>query len=256
LFPVFAQAREKARQASCASNLKQIGLAITQYVQDNDETFPINVYTNPTNNNFAVTWREAVTPYIKNGNGAMQNATPSNQFADNTRAIGGVWRCPDAPGIKAYQPNEELIGAVNFGNPNSATLAQITRPADMGLVFETGVDPSASAANGGPQAYDFMAVDAGAYCIPPYVTPPAGNDALMTGTPEDADDSTGGAIFPRYRHQDSMNTLYTDGHVKAVRKGQLNWCKNIAEPGLAFGWGSGNENSYFDPNNGTCKNDI
>ncbi len=39
LFPVFARAREKARQASCQSNLKQIGLAYMMYVQDNDETF-------------------------------------------------------------------------------------------------------------------------------------------------------------------------------------------------------------------------
>jgi len=40
LFPVFAQAREKARQASCLSNCKQIGLASNLYVQDYDETFP------------------------------------------------------------------------------------------------------------------------------------------------------------------------------------------------------------------------
>ncbi|MDR3708318.1 MAG: DUF1559 domain-containing protein [Capsulimonadaceae bacterium] len=40
LFPVFAKAREKARQTTCASNLKQLGLALTQYVQDYDETFP------------------------------------------------------------------------------------------------------------------------------------------------------------------------------------------------------------------------
>src|SRR5881392_4236509 len=40
LFPVFAQAREKARQASCLSNMKQIGLSMTLYVQDYDETFP------------------------------------------------------------------------------------------------------------------------------------------------------------------------------------------------------------------------
>src|SRR5260370_10071795 len=42
LFPVFAQAREKARQASCLSNMKQIGLGMTMYVQDYDETFPCN----------------------------------------------------------------------------------------------------------------------------------------------------------------------------------------------------------------------
>lgn len=40
LFPVFAQAREKARQAGCLSNLKQIGAAIMMYVQDYDETYP------------------------------------------------------------------------------------------------------------------------------------------------------------------------------------------------------------------------
>jgi len=44
LFPVFAQAREKARQASCASNLRQLGLATNMYVQDYDEVFPLYQY--------------------------------------------------------------------------------------------------------------------------------------------------------------------------------------------------------------------
>src|ERR1043166_5831286 len=39
LFPVFAQARDKARQTACLSNAKQIGLAVNMYVQDYDETF-------------------------------------------------------------------------------------------------------------------------------------------------------------------------------------------------------------------------
>src|SRR5437764_1841545 len=42
LFPVFAQAREKARQAVCLSNMKQIGLATTLYAQDWDEVLPPN----------------------------------------------------------------------------------------------------------------------------------------------------------------------------------------------------------------------
>jgi prepilin-type N-terminal cleavage/methylation domain-containing protein len=42
LFPVFAQAREKARSASCLSNLKQIGLAVMMYTQDYDEIYPAN----------------------------------------------------------------------------------------------------------------------------------------------------------------------------------------------------------------------
>ena len=40
LFPVFARAREKARQASCSSNQKQIALGILMYAQDYDEAFP------------------------------------------------------------------------------------------------------------------------------------------------------------------------------------------------------------------------
>src|SRR5579862_9300778 len=40
LFPVFAQAREKARQATCQSNLKQLGLGWQQYLQDYDGTNP------------------------------------------------------------------------------------------------------------------------------------------------------------------------------------------------------------------------
>src|SRR5258708_24865158 len=41
LFPVFAQAREKARQTVCLSNLKQMGLAVMMYVQDYDENYPL-----------------------------------------------------------------------------------------------------------------------------------------------------------------------------------------------------------------------
>jgi len=40
LFPVFAKVREKARQTACLSNQKQLGLAVMQYVQDYDESYP------------------------------------------------------------------------------------------------------------------------------------------------------------------------------------------------------------------------
>ncbi|HSB75429.1 MAG TPA: DUF1559 domain-containing protein [Terriglobales bacterium] len=60
LFPVFAQAREKARQATCASNLKQVGNAMLMYVQDYDETFPhvpsANARLDPTVDWGADTW--------------------------------------------------------------------------------------------------------------------------------------------------------------------------------------------------------
>jgi prepilin-type N-terminal cleavage/methylation domain-containing protein len=47
LFPVFAQAREKARQASCLSNAKQIGLAGQMYAQDYDEILPETGWQGP-----------------------------------------------------------------------------------------------------------------------------------------------------------------------------------------------------------------
>ncbi|MEI6500385.1 MAG: DUF1559 domain-containing protein [Armatimonadota bacterium] len=63
LFPVFAKAREKARQTSCLSNLKQIGLAVLMYAQDYDETLVRHCYQpNPPN----YPWWAAVAPYCKN----------------------------------------------------------------------------------------------------------------------------------------------------------------------------------------------
>ena len=49
LFPVFAQAREAARKASCISNLKQIGMGVLMYAQDYDEEFPMGTYPGPRN---------------------------------------------------------------------------------------------------------------------------------------------------------------------------------------------------------------
>jgi prepilin-type N-terminal cleavage/methylation domain-containing protein/prepilin-type processing-associated H-X9-DG protein len=64
LFPVFAQAREKARQATCLSNLKQLGTAVMMYDQDYDETFPPVDYDQPSGR---VTWPRYIEPYIKAG---------------------------------------------------------------------------------------------------------------------------------------------------------------------------------------------
>ena len=72
LFPVFARAREKARQASCQSNLKQIGLALAMYVQDYDERWPQNSMDNahPMSKLWEFSWHgwisNALIPYTKN----------------------------------------------------------------------------------------------------------------------------------------------------------------------------------------------
>src|SRR5579862_2997773 len=68
LFPVFAQAREKARQASCQSNLKQLGLAFLMYAEDYDETLlaPGNFHFIYQDSNGQFTGQSALEPYIKN----------------------------------------------------------------------------------------------------------------------------------------------------------------------------------------------
>lgn len=64
LFPVFAKAREKARQTSCLSNARQLGTACLAYAQDYDETFAPN-RPRDINGNQLGTWRSAVQPYVK-----------------------------------------------------------------------------------------------------------------------------------------------------------------------------------------------
>src|SRR5216683_7660396 len=72
LFPVFAQAREKARAISCLSNCKQSGLAYQMYIQDYDETTPCQVTPvaqRDVNNYFVVSggyWYILIQPYVKN----------------------------------------------------------------------------------------------------------------------------------------------------------------------------------------------
>src|SRR5436309_4246102 len=78
LFPVFAQAREKARMTSCLSNMKQLGTALMMYAQDYDEAMPSwpfqgpnppgmfndPRFTAPGNWSYAL-WVDAVSPYVK-----------------------------------------------------------------------------------------------------------------------------------------------------------------------------------------------
>src|SRR5437764_15272622 len=66
LFPVFAQAREKARQAVCLSNMKQLGTAQMMYTQDYDETFPKAYHALPDGSDWG--WYLAIQPYTKNVN--------------------------------------------------------------------------------------------------------------------------------------------------------------------------------------------
>ncbi len=82
LFPVFAQAREKARSISCLSNLKQAALATLMYVQDYDETFPMSLAPFP-----AATPEYAAAPCITS---FYDRVSPYQKNAD-------IMRCPSKP---------------------------------------------------------------------------------------------------------------------------------------------------------------
>ena len=64
LFPVFAQAREKARQTACISNMRQIGTALMMYVQDYDETYPYIRFHGDTadKGRHTYVWKNAIAP--------------------------------------------------------------------------------------------------------------------------------------------------------------------------------------------------
>ena len=89
LFPVFAQARDKARSAACLSNVKQLGLGIAMYTQDHDEFMPYNyAYTWPGQKELYY-WQDLCRPYVKNETvyscpSASPHTMPSGATRDGT----------------------------------------------------------------------------------------------------------------------------------------------------------------------------
>ena len=278
LFPVFAQAREKARQTACVNNLKQIGSAVLLYLQDADERFPTTlnyVYVAPASlapgatNPVSVSWREQIYPYVKHG---VDQSVQGQEYLNQSRALSGVFKCPSTPGIKAYQANSFLCDWRNApGNQKKpARLAQISRPADMVFVMEFGVNTGVKTSDGGAQAYDIWLWDPKIYIDGGNVDGTfasgdsdkkflsANTDAMkVEGDPAhypavgaETVNGIDGTEVPRYRHTGSSDAVFTDGHVKAIRKGRFNWCVNLAQPGAAS-FSAGDWSNLFSAN-GPC----
>ncbi|MCC6729132.1 MAG: DUF1559 domain-containing protein [Chthonomonadales bacterium] len=106
LFPVFAQAREKARQASCLSNLKQTSLAVMMYTQDYDEMYPkAEFWDSGTSFGNYYMWSSVLCtqPYIKNLNVLR---CPSDQFqAGHDAAYYGLIPATRKPSPLTYMAN-------------------------------------------------------------------------------------------------------------------------------------------------------
>jgi prepilin-type N-terminal cleavage/methylation domain-containing protein/prepilin-type processing-associated H-X9-DG protein len=200
LFPVFAQAREKARSSTCLSNQKQTNLAFSMYAQDYDETFPFPYFQTTD-----LWWQDMVNPYI--------NATNR----------GGVLTCPSAPSAGfAYSMNEAMGGKSMAFATNPAELivtgdaAQAPRLRDKltGLnranpYFILTLAGSEGLWNG---AVNFKSLKG------------LGDTALLQDLLDEDTDKALGLI--RYRHNTGSNVSFVDGHTKYVQRGGFklrNW---------------------------------
>lgn len=135
LFPVFAQAREKARATSCLSNAKQLGLAVLMYAQDNDETYPMGC----DNNWWALNWATTTQPYIKNINILRCPSDSKGRQADVDWAGPRIsWASNGL--IKWVNNANRMLGVMgmvqSWVSDNTATLAKVGRPADTIMLAE------------------------------------------------------------------------------------------------------------------------
>jgi|LSQX01.1.fsa_nt_gb prepilin-type N-terminal cleavage/methylation domain-containing protein/prepilin-type processing-associated H-X9-DG protein len=119
LFPVFAKAREKARQASCASNLKQIGLAALSYAQDYDEKLGFGYVNAPgvvgfLGHNNVLIWPDLLMPYVKNRQIFMCPSAASDYIGYGWVAYRGYFN-----GASFSPPRSgEIYEGVPLGSPN------------------------------------------------------------------------------------------------------------------------------------------
>jgi prepilin-type N-terminal cleavage/methylation domain-containing protein/prepilin-type processing-associated H-X9-DG protein len=197
LFPVFAKAREKARQASCISNLKQCGIAISQYTQDYDETLPsrkIGTIAGQPDMN----WRAAIHPYTKSADvyTCMSNPDKDAPALDPGYGVPMAYRTSySANGIDfnitegapytafgGTPPMQRGFGSVNGVARVPVGLASIVRPAECLLVTEQKAIPGTP-----PGGFSYLALEF------------ANFGDLMFG------------------HMGMPNILFADGHVKSMK---------------------------------------
>ena len=103
LFPAFAKAREKARQTTCTSNERQLGVAFAEYAEDADERLPSGKIF------FGVGWAGQLFPYVKN-HGVFQ--CPDDPTPAKNRIVGGrVYACTPV----SYALNMNLVNGIMTG---------------------------------------------------------------------------------------------------------------------------------------------
>jgi prepilin-type N-terminal cleavage/methylation domain-containing protein/prepilin-type processing-associated H-X9-DG protein len=232
LFPVFAKAREKARQTSCASNLKQIGLGLLQYSQDYDEQLVTSWlgYSNGYDKSSATPgasykWMDEIYPYVKSTgvfhcpDDAGQNGS-TGQYVPNTQlgVVAGTNAAGDNTHYGSYAMNSSYWGnngahqLAGPGNSWIAPMASVTDPAKTIWVAD----------GDGSYQMDWN----------------SGNPAITTsnGYPEVGTygSLTDGAMCFRHGGPDLAETLYCDGHVKALHPGDATVLSQVESDGKQY----------------------
>jgi prepilin-type N-terminal cleavage/methylation domain-containing protein/prepilin-type processing-associated H-X9-DG protein len=217
LFPVFAQARDKARQTSCLSNMKQIGNAVHMYVQDYDEMMPTFYlwYYGAGAGTRAFGMYEGMAPYVKN---ESVYVCPSFRF-DSTSYRTDM---PNPTGFFGKKFTASYTGILTLSTFTAATggissiwrydkagvkLGEVEHPVDTVVMVESNhmlVDN-----NGRAQADGTVAGGTG---IGYYGFYEDGRPVPLQ--------STGLAGRMHYRHQRRMNVAYLDGHAKSTQQFQ------------------------------------
>ncbi|MDX1931823.1 MAG: DUF1559 domain-containing protein [Capsulimonadales bacterium] len=211
LFPVFAQAREKARQSACLSGLRQVGLAFAMYVQDYDEMTP-QIWYGPNSTNQRYFWMDALVPYVKSSE--FFSACPSKDF--------GLW----VPSPRIEQPLANNGSRNNVAFTANSLYASITQDATDGQpttppMRESGTSLAAFAV----PTETILAGDGTGYYIsysggkgdlkvelqPPYTAP--------LRFPNIGRLNSAGTRFAG-RHSDGANWAFCDGHTKWMRLDQ------------------------------------
>lgn len=223
LFPVFAAAREKARQTTCASNERQIGLALLQYVQDYDEVAPCGTSLNSWWTGISAIgpgWAGQLYPYIKSA---------------------GIFVCPSdtlaSPTTLSYAGNWNVFGTYfpNYPKGTPSTTSEWAAPSSTVAILEiancdqTTAECYNNAAAGDGDA-DSPVCDGNIIgCYPgnigsgPEVATGLMNDPANyppTGPAWSTIETnlTGYGIASQYgRHSQVSNFLLLDGHVKAMQ---------------------------------------
>lgn len=200
LFPVFAQARAKARQTACLSNEKQIGLALMQYAQDYDETLPIETYGVwngfIANDPRSPKWMDIVFPYVKN----IQLFTCPSFTGDTHWKY--IYQPGDLPVVRGgpfygtYALNSAYYNEtkVSAHGPSGKLLAAIGVPATTIWCTETGA----------PGINRNAVITWANYTV---------NAALIT-TNDPPTLNTNQGIVSYLNHTAGMNATFCDGHAK------------------------------------------